>query len=233
VPSPLPVPSAPGDKVPGVTQRNIDAIAQLEQEFSRQRTPLDRVSDGITAFVGSVQFVIAHAALILAWVLVNFALPERGAFDPYPFTFLNLLLGVETVFLSTFVLMSQNRQNHQADRWAHLDLQVSLLAEQETTKMLQMLRQISDHLGLKQVARDKELREMVQTTHVEVLVEELDQARESAEEEAKEETAEQAQERQAASEAKAEAKAEAKEAKAEAKRDAKKEAKEPGQGKNG
>jgi uncharacterized membrane protein len=230
VPSPLPIPTAPGDKVPGVTQRNIEAIAQLEQELHRQRTLVDRVSDRITSFVGSVQFVIAHAAVILGWVLLNSLLPRAAAFDPFPFNFLNLTLAIEAVLLSTFVLMSQNRQNHQADRWAHLDLQVSLLAEQETTKMLQMLQQICDHLGMKQVKRDKELREMVQTTHVEVLVEELDQAREDAREEAEEETAEQAQEREEAREAKADAKAEAKEKKKEG---AKKEAKKPGPEKAG
>ena len=84
---------------------------------------------------------------------------------------LNLVLAVETVFLSTFVLMSQNRQNHQADRWAHLDLQLSMLGEQEATKMLQLLQKICDRLGMPQVARDRELREMVQTTQVEVLAE--------------------------------------------------------------
>lgn len=187
MPSPFTVPTPPGDKVPGITQRNIEAVALLEQELSRQRTRLERISDRVTAFVGSIQFVVAHAALVLAWVVLNAVLATRAAFDPYPFVFLNLVLAIETVFLSTFVLMSQNRQNRQSDRWAHIDLQVSLLAEQEATKMLQMLGQISDHLGLKHVSRDRELREMVQTTHVEVLVEELDQALEEAREEEEEE----------------------------------------------
>jgi uncharacterized membrane protein len=172
----------PAEKIPGLTQRNIEAIAQLEQEFRRQRTSLDRASDAISAFVGSIQFVIAHALGIAAWVALNIGLLWLRAFDPYPFVFLNLVLAVETVFLSTFVLMSQNRQNHQADRWAHLDLQLSLLGEQEATKMLQMLQQICDRLGMKEVARDRELHEMVKTTQVEVLAEELDQAREAPQE---------------------------------------------------
>jgi uncharacterized membrane protein len=173
------------EKVSGVAQRNIEAITQLEQGMLRQRTTLDHVSDVITAFVGSIQFVIAHALALMAWVVVNLrVIPGIRVFDPYPFVFLNLVLAVETVFLSTFVLMSQNRQIHQSDRWAHLDLQVSLLAEQESTKMLQMLQQICDRLGLKQVTRDQELHQMMQTTHVEVLAEELEQARETLEEEA-------------------------------------------------
>ena len=169
----------PTDKKPGLSQRNIDSIVQLEQGFMRGRSGLDRASDLISTFVGSVYFVIAHTVLISAWVGAN-VLPGLWGFDPYPFVFLNLVLAVETVFLSTFVLMSQNRQTHQADRWAHLNLQISLLAEQESTKMLQMLQKICDRLGMDQKA-DKELKEMIQTTHVEVLSGELDQARESME----------------------------------------------------
>src|SRR5437763_751295 len=154
-------PSArPDDRIPGLTQRNIESIAQLEQEFKQQRSRLDRGSDAISGFVGSIQFVIAHALGLGAWVALNIGLLWLRPFDPYPFVFLNLVLAVETVFLSTFVLMSQNRQNHQADRWAHLDLQLSLLGEQEATKMLQLLQQICDRLGMPQVARDRELREM-------------------------------------------------------------------------
>jgi uncharacterized membrane protein len=77
--------------------------------------------------------------------------------------------------------MSQNRQNRQADHWAHLDLQVGLLAEQETTKMLQMLQAICERLGLPDKARDRELNEMIRKTHVEMLAEELERARESTE----------------------------------------------------
>ena len=176
-------PSAkPGDKIPGLTHRNIESIAQLEQEFKRQRSRLDRVSDAISSFVGSIQLVIAHALGLVVWVALNVGLLWLRPFDPYPFVFLNLVLAVETVFLSTFVLMSQNRQNHQADRWAHLNLQLSLLSEQETTKMLQMLQQVCDRLGMQQVARDRELSDMVKTTQVEVLAEELEQAREPQEE---------------------------------------------------
>jgi uncharacterized membrane protein len=177
----------PSDKIPALTQRNIESIAQLEQEFRRQRTSLDRASDAISAFVGSIQFVVAHALAIAAWVALNIGLLWLRPFDPYPFVFLNLVLAVETVFLSTFVLMSQNRQNHEADRWTHLDLQLSLLGEQEATKMLQLLQQICDRLGMQEVTRDRELHEMVQTTQVEVLAEELDQAREAPQEQAADE----------------------------------------------
>ena len=146
----------------------------------RERSTLDWLSDKITTFVGSIYFVIAHVLLIAAWVVAN-VMPGL-VFDEYPFQFMNLVLAVETVFLSTFVLMSQNRQTRQADRWAHIDLQISLLAEQETTKMLQMLQKICDRLGLDKVANDKELKEMIKSTHVEILAGAIDQAREAVEE---------------------------------------------------
>lgn len=173
-------PVKPASKPPGLSQRNIDSIVQLEQGFLRERTTLDVWSDRITTFAGSIYFVIAHFFLISAWVLVN-VFPGL-VFDGYPFQFMNLVLAVETVFLSTFVLMSQNRQNRQADRWAHIDLQISLLAEQESTKMLQMLQQICGRLGLDKAVNDKELKEMIKTTHVETLAGEIDQAREAIDE---------------------------------------------------
>ena len=170
----------PAPNASGLSQRNIDSIVQLEQGFLRERTTLDVWSDKITAFAGSIYFVLAHVLFIAAWVLVNL-LPGL-VFDAYPFQFMNLVLAVEAVFLSTFVLMSQNRQNRQADRWAHIDLQISLLAEQESTKMLQMLQQICGRLGLDKAANDKELKEMIKTTHIETLAGEIDDARDAIEE---------------------------------------------------
>jgi uncharacterized membrane protein len=82
-------------------------------------------------------------------------------------------------------MMSQNRQNREADQRANLDLQIGLLAEQETTKTLQMLQRIAEHLGLQEVTKDRELKQMIQTTHVEELAEELKKAREAEEAAAK------------------------------------------------
>jgi uncharacterized membrane protein len=165
--------------LPRVAQKNIESIAQIEQEYANRRSPLDKISDVITRFAGSTGFILFHAVFFIVWMVVNlfsfFGIPP---FDPYPWQFLNLVVALETVFLSTFVLMSQNRQNRQADHWAHLHLQVALLAERETTKMLQMLRDVCGHLGLIRDARDTELKEMIETTHVEVLAEELERTRE-------------------------------------------------------
>jgi uncharacterized membrane protein len=164
--------------LPEAVKKNIQSVARLEQEFERRRTPVDRVSDAITRFTGSVWSAVAHTALFAGWIVVNTGgVPGVTPFDPYPFSFLGLAVALEAIFLTTFVLMSQNRQDRQAEHWAHLELQVSLLAEQESTKMLQLLQRIHEYLGLKEAADDKELQELVEQTHVPTLAQELAKVR--------------------------------------------------------
>ena len=85
-----------------------------------------------------MRFVYLHAIGFAVWMIFIES-------DPWPK--LTLIVSLEAIFLSTFILMSQNRQNNQAEHWSHLDLQVNLLAEQEATKMLQMLQSICERLG--------------------------------------------------------------------------------------
>jgi uncharacterized membrane protein len=165
--------------IPETIKRNIESVAQLEQEFLRQRSPAACLSDRITDFAGRPLFITAQIVCFVGWVLLN-TVNVFGivAFDPYPFSLLGLCVATEAALLSFFVLMSQKRQTRQADQWAHVHLQVSLLAEQEMTKMLQLLRSICNQLTPETVARDKELKEMVKETHVLALVQELEKMRE-------------------------------------------------------
>ena len=165
-------------RIASVARSNIQSVAQIEKELLGQQSTMDRVSDRIVRFTSSVYFIIAHVIWFTVWVIANTLLLIQVPFDPYPFAFLNLLMGMESVFLTTFVLMNQNHQNRQADHWAHLNLQFSMLSEQQGTKMLQMLQSISDRLGLKHTAGDKELKEMVEETHVDLLAKHLGEARE-------------------------------------------------------
>lgn len=98
--------------------------------------------------------------------------------DPFPFNFLTMTVSLEAIFLSTFVLMSQNRQAIQADKRAKVDLQINLIAEQEVTKAIELITAIHDHLGI--ARKDPELRDMQQPTHVEHLVEAVDEAEEAS-----------------------------------------------------
>ena len=156
-------------------QRNVHAIAQLEREALHERTPADRVSDALTRATGSAPFVIAHAVGFSAWILLNVgSVPRVRPFDPYPFSFLTLVVSLEAIFLSVFVLMSQNRMTRQADKRAHLDLQVDLLAERELTVMLHMLRALCQKQGVCTAEYDADLHELLEETDVHELATALD-----------------------------------------------------------
>jgi uncharacterized membrane protein len=156
-------------------QRNIRAIVAFEKEALYSRSLTDRLSDAITYFSGSMSFVVVHVIWFGVWVIANVGLiPGLAPFDPFPFAFLTLVVSLEAIFLSTFVLMSQNRMSRQADKRAHLDLQVNLLAEQEATMMLQMLRRICQHLGLEPETFDEEVQQLIKETDVHKLVDELE-----------------------------------------------------------
>lgn len=134
---------------PKAVRSNVETIARLERDARRLRSPAERVSDACVHAMGSMPCLLAHVALFAGWVLVN---TGRGGplpvFDPFPFGILTLLVSTEAVFLAIFVLISQNRMARAADRRAHLDLQVSLLAERELTALLHLQRRVCAHLGI-------------------------------------------------------------------------------------
>ena len=160
---------------PGVAHHNIKLIAEAEREFSRMRSRSERIADGIAAFVGSVPFVALHLAAFAFWILVNTgrALSMRP-FDPFPFVLLTLIVSAEGVLLSTFVLIKQNRMSQAADRRAHLNLQVDLLAEREITKLLQMQKLLCERLEVREPGSDSELQELSRETGIREIVEQLD-----------------------------------------------------------
>ncbi|HEX4613703.1 MAG TPA: DUF1003 domain-containing protein [Urbifossiella sp.] len=160
-------------------RRNIVAVRDLATEVRRRRTRLDRITDAMSGFAGSPRFLAAQAAAVLGWVGLNTgAVPGARPFDPFPFEFLNFVLAVEAILLATVVLMTQNRQGREAAEQAELHLQIGLLAEQEATKILEMLQALHGRLGLHAAAADRELGEMIRTTQVEVLSGELKRSRE-------------------------------------------------------
>lgn len=163
-------------------KKNVEAIAQVEQQLHGRRPRVEKIGDGIAGFFGSLWFIAAHAAFFAAWVVLNVhVLPGVPAFDPYPFPFLGFVVGIEFIFLTTFVLMNQNLQSRRQEQWGHLTLQVALLTEQEVTKTLQMLHLICQELGLEKPSADLESKDLAQPTPVTALVEEIEKAREVGE----------------------------------------------------
>jgi uncharacterized membrane protein len=157
------------------TQYNIDAIAKLEHDALDRRTLTERASDVITKLVGNVGFLIAQLLLISGWCLFNLhVIPGFNAFDPFPFGVLALVVSSESVFLMTFVLISQSRMARQAERRSHLDLQVGMLSEQELTTMLQMLQKLCQHMGVNVDSSKQEVQSFSKTTDVHKLASELE-----------------------------------------------------------
>jgi uncharacterized membrane protein len=157
------------------TQGNIDAIAKLEHDALDRRTSTERVSDAITKLVGHVAFLFAQLLLIFGWILINLhVIPGLKPFDPFPFSFLALVVSSESVFLTIFVLISQSRMARQSERRSHLDLQVGMLSEQELTTILQMLQKVCQHLGVNVDASKQEVQSFTKTTDVHKLASELE-----------------------------------------------------------
>ncbi len=157
------------------TQFNIAAIAKLEEEALGRRTRTERQSDTIVRFIGSPKFLLLHVILVTAWITANLHLiPGVNPFDPFPFGILALFVSSESVFLTIFVLISQNRMARQAERRSHLDLQVGMLAEQELTTVLQMLQKLCQHAGVDVKSSNEQVQGFSETTDVHKLASELD-----------------------------------------------------------
>jgi uncharacterized membrane protein len=157
-----------------VARENIRAVARLQHEAARRRSIAAQFSDGVTSLAAREATVVAHVVWFVAWVLVNTGhVPVFRPFDPFPFTMLILLVNLEVIFLTLFVLASQNRLTQEADRRAQLDLQVNLLSEQEMTIVLKMLREVCEHFELRETISTPKFQELVKRTDVGQLAEQL------------------------------------------------------------
>jgi uncharacterized membrane protein len=137
-----------GATVEAHTERNVKTIAELENKHAQSATRSDRVARHITRFCGTMNFLWFHVAWCGGWIAVNMGMGS-GAFDPYPFSLLTLIVTLEILFLSTFILITENRQARASERRSHLALQINLLTEQENTRMLEILLQIARKLRVK------------------------------------------------------------------------------------
>jgi uncharacterized membrane protein len=150
-----------------VLRKNIRAIADLEERALHQRGTASRVSDAISRATGSAPFALFHILGFTVWFVLNTRLvPGIEPVDPYPFNFLTLVVSLEAIFLSVFVLMSQNRLTRQAEMRTHLDLQVNMLAEQELTAILRMVEGLCKKHGVDVPVHDDRLEELVKETDV-------------------------------------------------------------------
>jgi|SRR5581483_2343879 len=158
---------------PSAIRRNISTISAIEHQALEGRTSGERFGDAVARTAGKIWFAGLHVLWFGFWVAWNSrVIPGTHVYDPYPFPFLTLLTSLESIFLALFILMSQNRASRHADAREHLNLQIDMLAEQEATKILELLQSLCRHHGLPDSA-DAELRELKSRTEPENLLREL------------------------------------------------------------
>lgn len=139
--------------------RNIRTIVGMRQSAARKRGPQERIADAITDFSGRMTFVYLHIVWFGSWILLNTGFFGLPSFDPFPYGLLTMIVSLEAIFLSTFVLISQNRQSREAEQRSDLDLQMDLLTEHELTRVILMLDRIEEKLGVESEA-DPELADL-------------------------------------------------------------------------
>ena len=161
-----------------VIERNIQTLRE-ERRRLEARTPQSvRIADKITAFAGSMWSIAIHTIVYAGWVVLNSGkVPGVTPWDPYPFELLITAMSAEAIYLTTFVLISQNRMSKLDEERGELDLQINLLAEHEVTRILSLVDDIANHLGIES-ARDPSLAPLLEDVAPAQVLERLDDLRE-------------------------------------------------------
>jgi uncharacterized membrane protein len=159
-----------------VVERNIKALLERRKEEEKAKSTEEKIADNITRFTGSMMFVYIHFFMFATWIIWNLGWLGLKPFDP-SFVVLAMFASVEAIFLSTFVLISQNRMNEQSDRRADLDLQVSLLTEHEVTRLITLVTAMAKKMDIAD-ANHPEMDELAQDVHPEKVLDTMEKHKE-------------------------------------------------------
>ena len=137
--------------------QNVRTITEFEERALADLSLAERVGSAVARVIGTTTFAALHLVWFAAWIVINVGLVSGvKPFDPFPFSLLTTTVSLEAILLSIVVMISQNRITRQAQRRAHLDLQINLLAEAESSKTLSLLAAIAEHLGVDKLEIEKE-----------------------------------------------------------------------------
>jgi uncharacterized membrane protein len=153
------------------SRQNIETIVKLEEAAEKSASPIAAAAERVGRFAGTIWFVAWQVVFAGAWIGINLHATRLRPFDPFPFVLLAGILAFETLILTSFVLIRQERMSVRAERRNHLNLQISLLAEKEVTKIIQMLEVLGERFGT--VISDDEIKELGKDTVVEGIADEL------------------------------------------------------------
>jgi uncharacterized membrane protein len=168
------IPPPPPSSLNSSLRRNIDALNRRRREEEACASLEERMAAAIARFSGSMRFVYLHAAIYGFWILANLGvIPGLAPWDA-TFVVLAMIASVEAIFLSTFILITQNRMAAAADRRAELDVQISLLSEHEITKLMDLVSAIAEKMGLEHVV-EPEVEEMKQDVAPEAVLDAIEE----------------------------------------------------------
>jgi uncharacterized membrane protein len=168
------MPEQPEDTLPSFISENIDAIIGAEQAANRRQSRSEAIYEFIGGSIGTLKFVALQVIGVILWVAINAGLiASIRPFDHFPFPILSQIVALEAVLMTAFVLMKQNRMSKLADRRAHLNLQISLLTERETTKIIGMLLEIGKRFDIQHKVLDEESSQLSRLLTIEALIEAL------------------------------------------------------------
>ncbi|MEH2424018.1 MAG: DUF1003 domain-containing protein [Nostoc sp.] len=162
-----------------VIERNIRTIIRLRVKAANKRNLQDRIADVITSFSGHIVFVYVHIVWFGGWIIVNTGKLGVHPFDPFPYGLLTMIVSLEAIFLSTFVLISQNQLSEESEYRTNLNLQIGLLTEHEVTRVLQMLDAIQDQMGIEN-DQDSDLADLEMETKPEDVLSEIERLQQMA-----------------------------------------------------
>lgn len=162
------------DRLADVIERNIDLIDLLRKKSEMSRAPQDKFADAMTNWSGSMAFFYVHVVWFGVWIALNLGwIPGVRPFDPFPFGLLTMVVSLEAIFLSTFVLISQNRAARLSEQQDDLDLQINILAEYEITRMLRLVDKIAAQMGIED-AYDEEIDQLCMPVSPDVLLHQIE-----------------------------------------------------------
>lgn len=157
-----------------IVERNVNALLNRKKEDRKKRSITEKIVDAITYFAASMLSIFVHTILFGAWIVWNLGMFNLKPFNP-SFIILATFAAVEAIFLTTFVLIGQKHMNAQAEKWAELDLQVSLLTEHELTRVLTLITAMAKTMNIG-VAEDKEIQELSKDIHPDNVLDTMEKA---------------------------------------------------------
>ena len=162
------------DSLPSFISENIQTIISAEQAANLRRSRSEAIYEFVGNSIGTLTFVALQLIGVILWVVINAALiPSVRPFDPFPFPILNHIIALEAVLITAFVLMKQNRMSKLADRRAHLSLQINLLIERESTKIIGMLLEMGKQFDIQHDVFGEESRQLSRLLTIESLIKTL------------------------------------------------------------